>query len=95
MRKRGLLLLSVVISSHLPSDLMNFKNLAIPNDANDALQGEGTNGLIFSLDLSTTKYPNSELRLQHPLFKKLKVGEWDSQKLPNRQSTSYFSCTLI
>lgn len=90
MRKRGLLLLSVVISSHLPSDLMNFKSLAIPNDANSDEQGEGTNDLIFCLDISTTKYPHSELRLQHPLFKKLKEGEWNSQKLPNRQSTSYF-----
>ena len=95
MRKRGLLLLSVVISSHLPSDLMNFKNLAIPNDTNDVGQGEGTNDLIFSLDLSTTKYPHSELLLQHPLFKKLKAGEWNSKKLPNRQTTTYLRFILI
>ena len=89
MRKRSLLLLLILISSHLPSDLMSFKNLTIPNDAYCSGQKGGTNNLIFSLDFSSSMCLGSELHLQHPLFIKLVEGKWKPNKLPSRKSTSY------
>lgn len=43
------------------------------------------------MKFSTTHFSDSELRLQHPLFKKLVAGKWNAKHFQDRPAPSYVS----
>lgn len=64
---------------------------ALNQEENDIENKEAALLLEDIMKFSTTHFSDSELRLQHPLFKKLVAGKWNAKHFQERPAPSYVS----